>query len=81
MPLCTVAVPVTLDLSGWVHVRRTRQQIDIGPIAPEGMPAFQVNSERWTEDLFGEGATTGYDHVIINPVCAVHCARMAACVF
>jgi hypothetical protein len=26
---------------------------------------FKVHSERWTEDLFGEGPQLGHDHVLI----------------
>jgi len=28
--------------------------------------AEDVRSERWTEPLFGDGPTSGYDHVVLN---------------
>jgi hypothetical protein len=30
-----------------------------------GDPVFKVHSERWTEDLFGEGPMLGHDHVML----------------
>ena len=41
--------------------------IDIGPTTGGGIQT-RDNSEVWTEDLFGEGAVLGYDHVQIPPV-------------
>ena len=41
--------------------------IDIGPTAGGGVRERE-NSEVWSEDLFGEGATLGYDHVQLPPV-------------
>lgn len=40
--------------------------IDIGPTANGGVRE-RANSEVWQEDLFGEGATLGYDHVQLPP--------------
>lgn len=40
--------------------------IDIGPTSM-GAPRSVVHSPNWTEDLFGEGASLGYDHVQIPP--------------
>jgi hypothetical protein len=40
--------------------------IDIGPTAVAGV-VERVNTDAWTEDLFGEGASLGYDHVKIPP--------------
>ena len=41
-----------------------RPQIDIG-YQCMGAPMTKVHSERWTEDLFGEGPQLGHDHVLI----------------
>ena len=38
--------------------------IDIGPTAVAGV-VERVNSDVWTEDLFGNGPMFGYDHVLI----------------
>jgi len=43
--------------------------IDIGPTAVAGV-VERVNSDVWTEDLFGEGASLGYDHVKVPPAWA-----------
>ena len=40
--------------------------IDIGPTSVGGVVS-RVNTDEWTEDLFGEGAALGYDHVKIPP--------------
>mmetsp|Transcript_1470 Transcript_1470/g.5703 ORF Transcript_1470/g.5703 Transcript_1470/m.5703 type:complete len:173 (-) Transcript_1470:472-990(-) len=40
--------------------------IDIGPICM-GAEREAIRSDAWTEDLFGEGPTLGYDHVQIPP--------------
>ena len=39
--------------------------IDIGPTSC-GSSEFAVRSELWTEPLFGEGPTSGYDHVMVT---------------
>jgi hypothetical protein len=31
-----------------------------------GGPPMVVHSERWTEPVFGEGPTSGYDHVVLT---------------
>lgn len=40
--------------------------IDIGPISI-GAPRKVVHSSSWSEDLFGEGAGLGFDHVQVPP--------------
>ena len=39
--------------------------IDIGP-ASTAAPFEAVRSETWTEPLFGEGSTSGFDHVLLT---------------
>ena len=39
-------------------------QIDIGAQIL-GAPLYKIHSERWTEDLFGEGPQLGHDHVMV----------------
>lgn len=31
-----------------------------------GGPPVDIHSERWTEPVFGEGPTSGYDHVVLS---------------
>lgn len=38
--------------------------IDLGPASVGGL-VERVNSDTWTEPLYGEGPTTGYDHVLL----------------
>mmetsp|Transcript_20008 Transcript_20008/g.29486 ORF Transcript_20008/g.29486 Transcript_20008/m.29486 type:complete len:179 (+) Transcript_20008:198-734(+) len=38
--------------------------IDIGP-ASNGGPVEAVRSDTWTEPLYGEGPTSGFDHVLL----------------
>jgi len=38
--------------------------IDLGP-ASVGGAVEEVRSDTWTEPLYGEGPTTGYDHVLL----------------
>mmetsp|Transcript_8194 Transcript_8194/g.11704 ORF Transcript_8194/g.11704 Transcript_8194/m.11704 type:complete len:174 (-) Transcript_8194:260-781(-) len=38
--------------------------IDLGP-ASTGGPVEAVRSDTWTEPLYGEGPTTGYDHILL----------------
>ncbi len=38
--------------------------IDLGP-ASVGGPEEAVRSDTWTEPLYGEGPTTGFDHVLL----------------
>mmetsp|Transcript_31641 Transcript_31641/g.36917 ORF Transcript_31641/g.36917 Transcript_31641/m.36917 type:complete len:171 (-) Transcript_31641:140-652(-) len=38
--------------------------IDLGPSSVGGA-VEEVRSDTWTEPLYGEGSTTGYDHVLI----------------
>mmetsp|Transcript_57107 Transcript_57107/g.66735 ORF Transcript_57107/g.66735 Transcript_57107/m.66735 type:complete len:179 (+) Transcript_57107:84-620(+) len=39
--------------------------IDLGPSSVGG-PVEAVRSDTWTEPLYGEGATSGYDHVLVS---------------
>lgn len=39
--------------------------IDIGP-ASTAAPVEKVQSDTWTEPLFGEGPTSGFDHVLLS---------------
>ncbi|GMH52981.1 hypothetical protein TrRE_jg6321 [Triparma retinervis] len=39
-------------------------KIDLGP-SSLGATVENVHNERWTEDLFGEGVTTAFDHIKI----------------
>mmetsp|Transcript_20969 Transcript_20969/g.41558 ORF Transcript_20969/g.41558 Transcript_20969/m.41558 type:complete len:145 (+) Transcript_20969:1-435(+) len=47
-----------------VHDVAVMHGIDIG-YQIMGAPVSKVHSERWTEDLFGEGPQLGHDHVLI----------------
>mmetsp|Transcript_29278 Transcript_29278/g.70546 ORF Transcript_29278/g.70546 Transcript_29278/m.70546 type:complete len:200 (+) Transcript_29278:81-680(+) len=40
-------------------------EVELGP-ATFGGPPVNVHSERWTEPVFGEGPTSGYDHVVLS---------------
>lgn len=40
-------------------------EIDIGP-SSDGAVVQKVQSDTWTEPLFGEGPTSGFDHVLLN---------------
>ena len=42
-------------------------KIDLGP-ASKGAIVEAVHNERWTEDLYGEGVTTAFDHIKIPRV-------------
>mmetsp|Transcript_19467 Transcript_19467/g.40164 ORF Transcript_19467/g.40164 Transcript_19467/m.40164 type:complete len:188 (-) Transcript_19467:288-851(-) len=39
--------------------------VDLGP-SSIGSPQQKVRSSTWTEPLYGEGATSGFDHVILQ---------------
>ena len=39
--------------------------VDLGP-ASVGAPEQKVRSDTWTEPLYGEGATSGFDHVLLQ---------------
>jgi len=39
--------------------------IDLGP-ASVGAPVEEVRSSTWTEPLYGEGPTSGFDHILIT---------------
>lgn len=39
--------------------------IDVGPSSC-GSPTEAVRSDTWTEPLYGEGTTTGFDHVLLS---------------
>ena len=38
--------------------------IDLGPASVGGL-VEKVRSSTWTEPLYGEGPTTGYDHILL----------------
>mmetsp|Transcript_109796 Transcript_109796/g.153868 ORF Transcript_109796/g.153868 Transcript_109796/m.153868 type:complete len:171 (-) Transcript_109796:71-583(-) len=40
-------------------------EVELGPVNSCGPPEV-VQSERWTEPVFGDGPTSGYDHVVLN---------------
>lgn len=40
-------------------------EVELGPLTTGG-PPVDVHSERWTEPVFGEGPTSGYDHVVLS---------------
>jgi hypothetical protein len=40
------------------------QGLDIGP-STSGAPPEVARTERWIEPTFGEGPTSGYDHVVL----------------
>eukprot|EP00539_Tryblionella_compressa_P001355 CAMPEP_0178746102 /NCGR_PEP_ID=MMETSP0744-20121128/7637_1 /TAXON_ID=913974 /ORGANISM="Nitzschia punctata, Strain CCMP561" /LENGTH=178 /DNA_ID=CAMNT_0020399305 /DNA_START=49 /DNA_END=585 /DNA_ORIENTATION=- len=40
-------------------------EVELGPMTTGG-PSESVHSERWTEPVFGEGPTSGYDHVVLS---------------
>jgi len=40
------------------------QKIDIGPSSQGAAPEI-ARTERWIEPTFGEGTTSGYDHVVL----------------
>ena len=40
-------------------------QVELGPVNPCGV-SYIFHSERWTEPVFGEGPTSGYDHVVLS---------------
>mmetsp|Transcript_21018 Transcript_21018/g.32067 ORF Transcript_21018/g.32067 Transcript_21018/m.32067 type:complete len:173 (+) Transcript_21018:106-624(+) len=47
-----------------IHDVATMHGIEVGPCSVGGAVS-RVNSDTWTEDLYGEGATSGYDHVLL----------------
>jgi hypothetical protein len=40
-------------------------EVELGPSSIGG-PTEIVHTERWTEPVFGEGPTSGYDHVVLS---------------
>lgn len=40
-------------------------QVELGPVTECGIAEI-VHSERWTEPVFGDGPTSGYDHVVLT---------------
>lgn len=40
-------------------------EVELGPMTMCG-PSQIVHSERWTEPVFGDGPTSGYDHVVLS---------------
>ena len=57
-----VTVPALVGKS--IYDVATMHKIDLGPAAL-GAVVEKVHNERWTEDLYGEGATTAFDHIKI----------------
>ena len=47
-----------------IHDVASMHGIEVGPCSVGGVKA-RVNSDTWTEDLYGEGACSGYDHVML----------------
>ena len=47
-----------------IHEVAQMHGIEVGPCSVGGVKA-RVNSDTWTETLFGEGACSGYDHVML----------------
>jgi len=47
-----------------LHEVAEMYDIEVGPASVGGVYQ-RVNSDTWTETLFGEGATSGYDHVML----------------
>lgn len=50
------------------------QGIDIGPASVAGAPEIQ-RTDSWTESTFGEGTTSGYDHVVLVGKGSNHATR------
>ena len=48
-----------------VYQTATHHHIDLGP-SMVGSPVQAVRSDTWTEPLYGEGATSGYDMVVLG---------------
>lgn len=48
-----------------LHETCETHDIDIGP-ASVGGPVEKVHSSTWTEPLYGEGPTSGFDHVLLT---------------
>ena len=40
-------------------------EVELGPMTHCG-PSEVVHSELWTEPIFGDGPTSGYDHVVLS---------------
>jgi hypothetical protein len=40
-------------------------EVELGPMTHCG-PSENVHTERWTEPVFGDGPTSGYDHVVLS---------------
>jgi hypothetical protein len=40
-------------------------EVELGPVTECGIAEI-VHSERWTEPVFGDGPTSGYDHVVLS---------------
>ena len=57
-----VTVPGRIGQS--IYDCATMHGIDLGPSCV-GTVVEKIHNERWTEDLFGEGPTTGFDHIKI----------------
>mmetsp|Transcript_24853 Transcript_24853/g.49470 ORF Transcript_24853/g.49470 Transcript_24853/m.49470 type:complete len:159 (+) Transcript_24853:27-503(+) len=60
-----LTVPCLLNTT--LYHSATLHGIDLGPTPSTGGVVRKIHNERWTEDLYGEGPTSGYDHVILPP--------------
>jgi hypothetical protein len=55
---------VLISLGKTLHEVCDMQGIDIGPSSFGAAPEM-ARTEAWTEPTFGEGTTSGYDHVVL----------------
>jgi hypothetical protein len=49
--------------------------VELGPMTETGVAEI-VHSERWTEPVFGDGPTSGYDHVVLSGPGVIDAAPM-----
>ena len=57
-----VTVPARIGQT--LHAAATQHGVDLGPASVGGVEE-RANTDEWTEDLFGEGPNTAFDHVMI----------------
>ena len=65
MILLTLHLIDILPLGTTLYEACETNQVELGPVSQCGI-AEVVHSERWTEPVFGDGPTSGYDHVVLN---------------
>ena len=63
MPGLTSPLPVRAGTT--LYDACETNEVELGPVNLCGPPQV-VHSERWTEPVFGDGPTSGYDHVVLN---------------